>query len=216
MGREIKRVPANFDWPLGKVWDGFKMPEELWAIPCAACDQQGYNKATKQIADDFYDFERTGRRWVDKITQDEVQALVDAGRLLHFTHTWKRGEGWKRREDGYIPSADEVNAAQSARDLAIWHDAINRGILIEARAKRLGVWGDCPNCGGQGEGWRDAAHHAAHDAWEATEPPTGDWWQVWETVSEGSPVTPAFETAEALIEHLVQHSDAWDQRWVVL
>jgi hypothetical protein len=28
--------------------------------------------------------------------------------------------------------------------------------------------------------------------------PTGDGWQLWETTSEGSPVSPVFETAEAL------------------
>jgi len=35
------------------------------------------------------------------------------------------------------------------------------------------------------------------------EVPTGEGWQVWETVSEGSPITPVFPTAEALIDHLV-------------
>ena len=29
---------------------------------------------------------------------------------------------------------------------------------------------------------------------ERREPPIGDGWQVWETVSEGSPVTPVFAT----------------------
>lgn len=34
------------------------------------------------------------------------------------------------------------------------------------------------------------------------EPPEGEGWQVWETVSEGSPTTPVFATREELIEHL--------------
>lgn len=34
------------------------------------------------------------------------------------------------------------------------------------------------------------------------EPPVGEGWQVWETVSEGSPTTPVFATREELIEHL--------------
>ncbi|MGE0830823.1 MAG: hypothetical protein AB7O04_15925, partial [Hyphomonadaceae bacterium] len=38
------------------------------------------------------------------------------------------------------------------------------------------------------------------------------WFQIWETVSEGTPVTPPFETREELIEYLVEHGDFWDQK----
>lgn len=38
------------------------------------------------------------------------------------------------------------------------------------------------------------------------------WYQVYETVSEGTPVTPPFSTKEELIEYLVQHGDFRDQR----
>lgn len=37
------------------------------------------------------------------------------------------------------------------------------------------------------------------------------WFQVWETVSEGTPVTPPFETKDELIGYLVEHGDFWDQ-----
>lgn len=37
------------------------------------------------------------------------------------------------------------------------------------------------------------------------------WWQVFETVSEGTPVTPPFETREELVEYLVENGDFWDQ-----
>ena len=40
------------------------------------------------------------------------------------------------------------------------------------------------------------------------------WFQVWETVSEGTPVTPPFATQEELIDYLVEHGDFWQQhRW---
>jgi hypothetical protein len=42
-----------------------------------------------------------------------------------------------------------------------------------------------------------------------TEEPT--WYQVYQTVSEGTPVTPPFPTKEALVEYLVQHGDFWSQ-----
>jgi hypothetical protein len=37
------------------------------------------------------------------------------------------------------------------------------------------------------------------------------WFQVWQTVSEGSPVSPPFATREELIDYLVLHGDFWDQ-----
>ncbi len=33
MGREIKRVPLDFDAPLGEVWTGYLMPDDLDGIP---------------------------------------------------------------------------------------------------------------------------------------------------------------------------------------
>lgn len=38
------------------------------------------------------------------------------------------------------------------------------------------------------------------------------WFQVWETVSEGTPVTPPFATQAELVDYLVQRGDFWDQR----
>jgi hypothetical protein len=134
---------------------------------CAACAASGYNAKTKVIADTFYDHGdysidfthwrivgsiedarklggATGRRWHDKITQDEVDALVAAGRLRKWTES-----GWQT-----VPrTAAEVNAANAEgakHHHELDHDGINRGILIEARAKRLGVWGLCPSCEGHG------------------------------------------------------------------
>jgi hypothetical protein len=37
------------------------------------------------------------------------------------------------------------------------------------------------------------------------------WWQAYETVSEGTPVSPAFATAEELIDYLSAHGDFWEQ-----
>jgi len=37
------------------------------------------------------------------------------------------------------------------------------------------------------------------------------WYQVYETVSEGTPVTPPFEKQQELIDYLVENGDFWDQ-----
>lgn len=46
-----------------------------------------------------------------------------------------------------------------------------------------------------------------HPIWEN---PT--WYQVYETVSEGTPVTPPFATKKELIDYLVEYGDFWDQQ----
>jgi hypothetical protein len=101
MGREIKRVPVDFDWPLERRWSGY----------------------------------------------------------LH----------------GDIPCACASNPERQAAP-------------------------NCTSCYGEGA------------VRPRTEPPKGDGWQVWETVSEGSPVTPVFATADELIEYLCTKGDAWCQK----
>lgn len=38
------------------------------------------------------------------------------------------------------------------------------------------------------------------------------WFQMYETVSEGTPVSPPFPSLDALEDYLVNHGDFWDQR----
>jgi hypothetical protein len=58
-------------------------------------------------------------------------------------------------------------------------------------------WGTCKHCEGHGI---DPEVKEAYDAWEDYDPPEGEGWQLWETVSEGSPITPVFATAEELAQ----------------
>jgi hypothetical protein len=197
MGREVKRVPLDFDWPTGMVWKGYICPYS--SRKCRACDESGYNLETLQLYKDYYDFDRTGRRWIYNITQDEVDALIAEDRLWDLTHEYVRGEGWKLKEPLPVITAEFVNKwAQKG----IGHDAINCLILVMTRAKRLGVYGHCKYCGGKGRLWCDEKYEKLAEEWKQIEPPEGEGWQVWETVSEGSPVSPVFVTAELLIDWL--------------
>lgn len=38
------------------------------------------------------------------------------------------------------------------------------------------------------------------------------WFQLWETVSEGTPVSPPFQTAQELADYLAKNGDFWDQK----
>lgn len=221
MGREIKRVALDFNWPLHAIWKGYINPYH--AHECKACKGSGMNAATKQLSDDWYDFAETGRRWCDSITQDEVDALVAAGRLMDFTRRpineeqveqlkkqiEEGGSGyWLKEPNGYCPTAEEVNAwNKKNHGILGGHDSINHWICVRRRAERLGVYGECEVCAGKGYYWCDDKYEKLYEDWESIEPPEGEGWQLWETVSEGSPVSPVFSTAEDLARYLATTGD---------
>jgi len=78
------------------------------------------------------------------------------------------------------------------------------------------------------DAWRKGEHKSqpcdyCKHFWEYSNPPDVElyrpkfekeptWYQVYETVSEGSPVTPPFATQDELIDYLVNNGDEWDER----
>lgn len=248
MGRELKRVPLDFDWPLNKPWQGFINPHYS-AVTCVHCNGSGYSAQAKTFGDQWYgnapfrpedrgsvpfssdhptviamaqrnarpdrslnwpgcNVDQEARRlaalfnrgWSHHLNQDDVNALVSAGRLMDLTHTWAAGEGWKPKEPAYIPTAQEVNE-WSLRGFG--HDSINQHVCIEARCAALGISHLCDRCKGHGDIWPSDAAKALYDDWQSKEPPAGDGYQIWETVSEGSPISPVFTTSEELASYMV-------------
>jgi hypothetical protein len=236
VGRELKRVPLDFSWPINEIWTGYLNPFE--PIECPYCKGSGLNPATKEISDLWYDHDGFGTRWgyhynvgrdgkptkrppwkiwgecrawQHNITQDEVEALFEGGRLMDFTHVPRTeeqrriaaekraagGNGWLSESNGYVPTADEINEWSHH---GMGHDSINHWICVKARAKRLGIYGQCERCRGEGQLWATPEIKAAHEAWTEQEPPTGDGYQLWQTTSEGSPISPVFPTLDALCE----------------
>lgn len=285
MGREIKRVPLDFDWPIDKVWQGFLRPEEARTPQCQVCDGTGSSLVARLLharwygqapfkpeetgstpftidhpsvmalairntpgdrvrcvcgavianAKDFSDHilahpewkidttygrerNREAQRlcdhfnshWCHHIDADDVQALLDEDRLDDFTRYTSDDPNAKRfpngrleQPNGRVPTPIEVNEWSLN---FMGHDSINAWVVITAKCQRLGVPSKCEVCDGHGEIGTPAVE------WESTEPPEGEGWQVWETVSEGSPVTPVLPTKEALIDYLVSHGDSWDAK----
>lgn len=217
MHRTLKRVPLDFQWPLDKVWEGFINPHQ--PQECSDCEGSGYNPDTKQISDGFYSFNDRGRAWNDKITQDEAQALMDADRLWRFTRVplneeqrevvrervAEGGNSWLPYNNGRVPTADEINEWQRRSGIG-HHDAINRSILIETRAKRLGVYGLCSTCNGEGSVFESEEHQKLYEEWKEQEPPTGEGYQLWEICNEGSPMSPVFPSAEELADWCAENA----------
>ncbi len=145
----------------------------------------------------------TTRRWCYSLTQDEVDTLCEEGRLNEWTSEWKEtpdGMRWVRKEGVPNPTAEVVNEAMQH---GMGHDAINCWICVRKRAERLGVYGKCEHCHGKGSVEKYPGQEAEAEAWEREPPPEGPWYQIWETVSEGSPVSPAFENPEDLARWMV-------------
>jgi hypothetical protein len=259
MGREIKRVPIEFDWPLEKIWTGYIRPERLHEKQCAACEGSGYSPQAKHLHERWYGYvpfdpAETGsepftietpevralaernvasspgfygqgdpaifaearrlarlwnRAWSHHLAQEDVDALIAGDRLRDFTHTWTKANGWQPKDPEHVVTAAEVNRWSI---VGFGHDSISCHIVIKAKCERDGVSHLCAECGGEGYIERWKGQRAMADAWEQTEPPAGEGWQLWETVSEGSPISPVFATAEQLVDYLVELGDVWGQK----
>jgi len=214
VNRELRRVPLDFSWPLDQVWKGYINPYR--SMECKTCAGSGLNPATKKLDDDWYTHYRTDGQegWMYHLEQEDVQALIDAGRLMDFTRVpineeqrkiveekiANGGNRWLPFNNGYIPTAEEVNTWAREIGNGIKHDSTNRYICVKSRAERLGVYGDCPYCKGNGELWQSDEIKRLYDEWQPFEPPLGNGFQLWETTSEGSPMSPVFESLDELCE----------------
>lgn len=50
MGREVKRVPLDFDWPIREVWSGFLRPDSFDEVKCPDC-KLGYSPGAQRLND---------------------------------------------------------------------------------------------------------------------------------------------------------------------
>jgi hypothetical protein len=218
MGRTLRRVPLDFDWPIHERWYGYISPYQ--GAKCLPCGGTGLNPATRKIEEGWYSFDDQewvvldgGRRynakaWQHDLTQDEVDALVAANRLRDLTHVWDGPRGYVPRE----PPVHLTPAIVREWNLSsMGHDAVNRWICVETRAKRLGVYGQCAWCQGDGELWSDAFAQILAESWEKRDPPNGEGYQLWETTSEGSPISPVFATLEALCLWAEEHATTFGE-----
>lgn len=143
---------------------------------CMECDGSGLNPATKKLDEEWFNFgnERyiqvdSRRRYNDNawqyhLTEVEVEALAKRGRLsdllddrfIYFdddTNQWMTWTGEFPNRHKIPCDAPVMPTPEAVNEWAkrgMGHDAINRWIAVEARAKHLGVYGKCEHCGGNG------------------------------------------------------------------
>lgn len=220
MGRELKRVPLDFDWPINKLWSGYINPHPVHE--CKSCGGDGMSEEYRELYGKWYAWENPQFRqnpfkegfryninaWSNNLTREDVAALIKANRLWDFTRVplneehrkiiKKEGSAWLPFNNGYIPTPKEVNEWNLK---GIGHDSSNAWICIKARLKREGKPYRCPKCNGTGENWQHLKAKRLYKNWKDYDPPTGEGYQLWTTTSEGSPMTPVFPTLEALCEY---------------
>ena len=182
MGREIKRVALDFAHPIGEGWPGYVNPHYK---ECEACKGRG------TTAD---------HDWVDALAQ-YILALGESRNAYYV-------DSFPMRRIRQSPGAQfrEFTTGLAGRppSFGLGHDSIDRWSATKKLIAAAGLsddWGTCPDCSGEGT---DPASREAYEAWAKIEPPAGDGWQMWETVSEGSPVSPVFASADELVAWLVE------------
>lgn len=251
MGRDLKRVALDFDWPLNELWAGFQNPYP-YAADCPDCKGSGYSPVAKHLHEQWYgyvafdpaetgstpftvdhpavrafaehhckqhpEFYGTGEAaiireaqrmlgfwnssWSHHLAADDVAALLAKDRLWNFTHYGNPN-----------PTPQQVNEWSL---VGMGHDSLNSMYCIQAKCERMGAMYECPRCNGDGEQWPNKATKYLYESWQRVEPPAGDGWQLWENVTEGSPISPVFATSDELVAWMVKdgYSEAGAQAFV--
>jgi len=206
MGRDLKRIAPDFDWPLKKVWKGYINPHSK---PCPEKGKtcfNGENAAAvylSHLASMFGVVGNSARRgeshpylaylpyrgehpdWA--VQPKEVrQKAVDLVRKL--------------LDDGHEPKIDgEPPYGFTGSDHILFFKLLEMaGIKNEEGEngrKHAYEWTECSVCKGEDV---DPAVKEQYDAWKDYEPPAGEGYQLWETTSEGSPISPVFKTLDEL------------------
>ena len=185
MGREVKRVPLDFKWPMNQPWEGYLNP---YYEQCKTCGGYGSTLAMQRLSDLVSLLLLSGS---DAATGKCHPYFYDAP--LYRTQRVTCG-----------PDMTELTAALSGRAPrgAMGHDAIDQWSATRKITRAAGLpdtWGVCQDCSGHGV---DKNKLEAYEAWQRSEPPLGDGYQIWETVSEGSPISPVFKTPEELARYM--------------
>jgi len=229
MGRELKRVPLGFAWPLNKTWAGYLNPH---GGPCPADGVTcfgGYTAGGKWLEsiarlislvaeqgsvppEQAAEWQRTGRRIYPHPYLEEFSQAprTEVPRAVHAEIKGLSGQDDRMRALGaylrehpskLLPLTSELHAlgeGLAGREI----DQLSGSCVSWAIANKLKetagmpeTWGECQVCEGHAD---DPKLRAEAEAWKETEPPTGDGFQLWETTSEGSPVSPVFASLDEL------------------
>jgi len=241
MGRELRRVPLDFDWPLRERWVGFVNPHRKLCPKADTNDcHGGYTSAYKWmdaichfialIGDEaampaelrnrpnrFYPHPYL-KEWNQSPTTSIPRGVIEA---LPKEQTLRDYAYWRYLRDNppqllelneelavlierlAEPQDPDLKKSFAARKRGDTFDRLHGYHILDRLLEVTGLpkeWGICPVCQGNG---LDPEIQAAHDAWTRSDPPDGPGYQLWETVSEGSPISPVFADEESFVQYLI-------------
>lgn len=204
MGREVRRVPLDFDWPLEQLWQGYLTPDRLRGATCATCAGTGsshelewLNKVAyilAGLADDHTDAER-GRPmhpWLTPLRE-----------ISYGDRSQRPGPRFAEFVDGLVRGSEGDLRGILGRNVYRMSTALREAAGLPEQ------WGWCPDCAGQGATEVYPGQFAEAEAWEPTDPPEGEGWQLWSTTTEGHPMTPVFASPEELADHCAAENVSW-------
>jgi hypothetical protein len=199
MSREIRRVPLDFDFPIGDTWTGYLLPGELHERKCPDC----------RIGT------TPGREWLSALVRmilmlDDDLRDQQLGRPLHPYLAELQNVYTDQRPTSDVKALATGLAGREAGFHG--HDACDTWAAERAIVTAAGLdsdtWGICPTCDGHASVETYPGQRADAEKWEPTEPPTGYGWQVWQTGSEGGPCSPVFATRADLVNYHASPANA--------
>lgn len=225
MGREIRRVPKDFDFPLNKTWSGYLHPDTLHGEHCSPCGGNGRTPASlwvqaiglmiEDIAQDLSAQEH-GKKAHPYLTEHMPHEPRTTGKISEDKTHWVQEPAVMRPTPDFqefvqgLLSEEEKKVHERRATGPFSSYSYQVGLaLVRAAGLDIDTWGICPACEGHGTTESYPGQRADYDAWEATEPPTGEGWQLWQTVSEGGPISPVFETPEELARWMASPAYHW-------
>lgn len=189
MGRLLRRVPLDFDWPFDKTWEGYINPHYK------ACPN-----------DDCVHGSTPARAYLEKVIRLLFMAANDSLRKEeNGERRWWFGVGhidWPKQcctpdmqelVEG-LAGKREMSSIMGYSGTVEWLFTKN---LLAAAGLDVEKWGICPTCNGEAI---DPEVQEAYENWEMTDPPKGEGFQLWQNTSEGSPISPVFDTLDKLCE----------------
>lgn len=221
MGRTMKRVPMDFDWPLGRVWKGYLNPYKGCECPwCYDEDHHGsygYTKEAREYEKTWYGFQE-GARWLPHPYKPGQRYCPDCKEysmerweydfiVNHDGRLRKQFFCCEKKED--VPPYEELTEWALHQNMSLRTDAIFVSMMGEEYCRRNGFDYGCPHCGGSGRVWQTEEVKRLHEEWEPIEPPAGDGYQLWETTSEGSPKSPVFASFDELCEWCAENASTF-------
>ena len=197
MSREIKRVPLTFNWPLNQKWEGYLLPDKLRANPCETCQGKGTTVDHELMLNLIRLILMTAEDTrAQKRNQELHPYLQNINNMMNGTH-----RNPLRPTEHFLQLVEGLTGSKA--DSLLMFSTTDEWRLLNKLTELAGMddkWGWCTNCNGEGYIDTYEGQTADRNAWKPTEPPTGEGWQMWETVSEGSPVSPVMETPEDLAQ----------------